>query len=202
VEDDEMLLTRMRAGDEAAFETLLERHDGSLRRVARSFVRTTTAVDEVVQETWLGVVTGLSRFEGRASLKTWIFRILVNRARTRAVRDMRSIPFSSLEDDELPAVDPSAFGDDGRWRSAPARLELDPEGKLLSAELRGRLLGAIDALPDPQRAVVTLRDVAGLSSTEVCDMLKLTEANQRVLLHRGRSRLRSTLSEVVREART
>jgi RNA polymerase sigma-70 factor, ECF subfamily len=202
VEDDEMLLTRMRAGDEAAFETLLERHDSSLRRLARSFVRTPTAVDEVVQETWLGVVTGLSRFEGRASLKTWIFRILVNRARTRAVRDMRSIPFSSLEHDELPAVDPSAFGDDGRWRSAPARLELDPEGKLLSAELRGRLLGAIDALPDRQRAVVTLRDVAGLSSTEVCDMLELTEANQRVLLHRGRSRLHSALSEVVREART
>ena len=102
-----MLLTRMRAGDGAAFETLLERHDGSLRRVARSFVHTTTAVEEVVQETWLGVVGGVGRFEGRSSLKTWIFRILVNRAQTRAVRDARSVPFSALENDDAPTVDPT-----------------------------------------------------------------------------------------------
>jgi RNA polymerase sigma-70 factor (ECF subfamily) len=196
VEDDEMLLTRMRAGDGAAFEALIERHDGSLRRVARSFVHTTTAVEEVVQETWLGVVNGLARFEGRSSLKTWIFRILVNRARTRAVRDARSVPFSALERDELPAVDPSAFGADGHWRSAPARLDVDPEGRLLSTELRAQLATAIEGLPGHQRAVVTLRDVAGLSSMEVCQLLELTEANQRVLLHRGRSRLRTVLSEL------
>jgi RNA polymerase sigma-70 factor (ECF subfamily) len=191
----------MRAGDEAAFETLLSRYDGSLRRVARSFVRTSTAVEEVVQETWLGVVNGLSRFEGRSSLKTWIFTILANRARTRAVRDARTVPFSALEEDDLPAVDPSAFGEDGHWRSAPARLEADPESGLLSAELRGRLLEALDELPDQQRAVVTLRDVVGLSSSEVCDALELTEANQRVLLHRGRARMRAALSDQARQAR-
>jgi RNA polymerase sigma-70 factor (ECF subfamily) len=191
----------MRAGDEAAFETLLSRYDGSLRRVARSFVRTSTAVEEVVQETWLGVVNGLSRFEGRSSLKTWIFTILANRARTRAVRDARTVPFSALEEDDLPAVDPSAFGEDGHWRSAPARLEADPESGLLGAELRGRLLEALDELPDQQRAVVTLRDVVGLSSSEVCDALELTEANQRVLLHRGRARMRAALSDQARQAR-
>lgn len=196
-----MLLIRMRAGEQAAFETLLERYDASLRRVARSFVRTTTAVEEVVQETWLGVVNGLSRFEGRSSLKTWIFRIMVNRARTRAVREARSVPFSALEEEDRPAVEPSAFAEDGRWRSAPPRLDTDPEGKLLSAELRGQLLEAIDALPDQQRAVVTLRDLVGLSSTEVSEMLELTEVNQRVLLHRGRSRLRAMLSDPVSEAR-
>lgn len=197
-----MLLIRMRAGEQAAFEMLLGRYDASLRRVARSFVRTTTAAEEVVQETWLGVVNGLSRFEGRSSLKTWIFTILVNRARTRAVREARSVPFSSLEEDDRPAVDPSAFAEDGRWRSAPARLDADPEGKLISGELRGHLLEAIDRLPDQQRAVVTLRDIVGLSPVEACDLLELTEVNQRTLLHRGRSRLRSTLSDLVSEART
>src|SRR6478609_1416731 len=134
MDEDEALLARLRAGDQAAFEALLACHDASLRRVARSFVHTATAVEEVVQETWLGVVNGLSRFEGRSTLKTWIFRILVNRARTRGLRDARSVPFSALEQDDLPAVDPSAFGADGRWRSAPSRLEVDPEGSLLSAE--------------------------------------------------------------------
>ena len=132
-----MLLIRMRAGEQAAFEKLLERYDASLRRVARSFVRTTTAVEEVVQETWLGVVNGLDRFEGRSSLKTWIFRILVNRARTRAVREARSVPFSSLEADDRPAVDPGAFAEDGRWRSAPSRLDADPAGNAAQRRVAG-----------------------------------------------------------------
>jgi RNA polymerase sigma-70 factor (ECF subfamily) len=157
VDDDHGLLERLRAGDEDAFQALVERHDRSLRRVARTFVRTSSAADEVVQETWLGVVRGLSSFEGRSSLRTWIFRILVNRARTRAVRDARSIPFSALESEDHPTVEPAAFAADGRWISAPPRLDADPESGLLSAELREHLLDAVDELSPAQRAVITLR---------------------------------------------
>ncbi len=191
--EDDTFLARLRAHDPKAFETLLNRYDGRLRHAARSFVRTPTAVEEVVAETWLAVVKGIDGFEGRSSLQTWLFRILLNRSRSRAVRDARQITFSSLEDDQRPAVEPSAFGADGRWRSAPARLEFDPETRLLSAELRKELVAAIDGLPDQQRVVVTLRDVVGLSAEEVCDMLELTEVNQRVLLHRGRARARDAL---------
>ena len=195
VRDEGDLLRRLRAGEEDAFSELIERFDGPLRRVARSFVRTPTAVDEVVQETWLALVKGIASFEGRSTIQTWLFRVLVNRARTRGARDARQISFSSLEDDDRPAVEPSAFGADGRWRSAPARLETDPESSLLGAELRSQLIAAIDALPDQQRVVVTLRDVVGLTSTEVCEMLEITEVNQRVLLHRGRARCRTALAE-------
>ena len=193
MEDDHALLERLRAGDERAFESLVDRYDRALRRVARSFVRTDTSADEVVQETWLGVVTGLGAFEGRSSLRTWIFRILVNRARTRATRDARSLPFSALETDEGPAVEPAAFGADGRWVSAPLRLDSDPETGLLSTELRRHLRHAVEGLSPDQRAVITLRDLVGLSAAEVCDLLDLTDANQRVLLHRARSRVRTAL---------
>lgn len=193
MEDDHALLERLRAGDEQAFETLVDRYDRALRRVARSFVRTDTSADEVVQETWLGVVSGLAAFEGRSSLRTWIFRILVNRARTRATRDARSLPFSALETDEGPAVEPTAFGVDGRWVSAPRRLDDDPETGLLSAELRRHLRQAVEGLSPDQRAVITLRDLVGLSAAEVCDLLELTDANQRVLLHRARGRVRTAL---------
>jgi RNA polymerase sigma-70 factor, ECF subfamily len=193
VEDDRALLERLRAGDERAFEALVDRYDGALRRVARTFVRTDSSADEVVQETWLGVVRGLGAFEGRSSLRTWIFRILVNRARTRATRDARSLPFSALETDEGPAVEPAAFGADGRWVSAPARLDSDPETGLLSAELRQHLQQAIGGLSPDQRAVITLRDLVGLSASEVCDLLELSDVNQRVLLHRARARVRAAL---------
>jgi RNA polymerase sigma-70 factor, ECF subfamily len=195
--DDAALLERLRAGDEAAFAALVARHDRALRRVARTFVRTDSAVEDVVQETWLGVVRGLDAFEGRSSLRTWIFRILVNQARTRAVRDARSLPFSALEDDDRPAVDPVAFGGDGRWRSAPPRLDTDPETSLLSAELRARLLEAVDALPPAQRAVITLRDVVGLPAPEVSELLEISDGNQRVLLHRARARVRAVLAPLV-----
>lgn len=175
----------------------MARHDGALRRVARSYVRTDSAVDDVVQETWLGVVRGLDAFEGRSSLRTWIFRILVNRARTRAVRDARSVPFSALEADDAPAVEPAAFAADGRWTSAPPRLDGDPETGLLSAELRARLLEAVDALSHDQRAVITLRDLVGLPAMDVCDLLEITEVNQRVLLHRARARVRAALTPLV-----
>jgi RNA polymerase sigma-70 factor (ECF subfamily) len=201
VEDDRALLERLRAGDEHAFEALVARHDAALRRVARTFVRTDSAADDVVQETWLGVGRGLSAFEGRSSLRTWIFRILVNTARTYATRDARTLPFSAIETDESPAVEPAAFGADGRWVSAPARLEGDPESGLLSAELRRHLVRAVDELTPDQRAVITLRDLVGLPAREVCDLLELSDANQRVLLHRARARVRTALLPLVEVTR-
>jgi RNA polymerase sigma-70 factor (ECF subfamily) len=196
VEDERALLQRLRAGDEAAFEALVARHDAALRRVARTFVRTSSAADDVVQETWLGVINGLDGFEGRSSLQTWIFSILANRARTRAVRDARSVPFSAIEDDDRPAVEPAAFSADGRWTSAPPRLDFDPETRLLSAELRERLLGVVEDLPHAQRCVITLRDLLGIPAEDVCVLLELSEGNQRVLLHRARSRVRAALRPV------
>jgi RNA polymerase sigma-70 factor (ECF subfamily) len=199
--DDHGLLERLRAGDEDAFRALVERHDGALRRVARTFVRTGSAADEVVQETWLAVVNGLNDFEGRSTLRTWIFRILINRARTYAVRDARSVPFSALESDDGPTVEPAAFGADGRWTSAPPRLDSDPETGLLAAELRAHLLQAVDALPPAQRAVITLRDLVGVSPEEVCELLELTDGNQRVLLHRARAYVRTALTPLMEASR-
>jgi RNA polymerase sigma-70 factor (ECF subfamily) len=193
VEDERALVELLRSGDEQAFEALVTRHDAALRRVARGFVRTDAAADDVVQETWLGVVRGLAAFEGRSSLRTWIFQILVNTARTRAMREARSLPFSSLESDGGPAVDPAAFGADGRWSSAPARLDADPETGLLSREVRRHLLEAVERLSPDQRAVITLRDLVGLPASEVCELLDLTDVNQRVLLHRARARVRTAL---------
>ena len=192
-----MLLGRLRSGDERAFEMLVDRYDSSLRRVARSYLRTSAALDDVVQETWLGVLRGLDSFEGRSTLRTWMFSILLNQARTRARRDARSLPFSALETEEHPTVDPSAFGADGRWASAPARLEGDPETGLLSGELREQLLRAVEELSDEQRAVITLRDLVGCSAVEVCELLDISDGNQRVLLHRARTRVRLALAPLV-----
>ena len=172
-------------------------YDGTLRRVALTFVRTPAAADEVVQETWLNVVRGLDGFEGRSSLRTWIFKILANVARTRAVRDARSVPFSTLEGEDRPAVEPSAFAADGRWSSAPTRLDADPETGLLSSELRARLRDAVEELPPVQRAVITLRDLVGVPPDEVCDLLGISDGNQRVLLHRARARVRAALVPLV-----
>jgi RNA polymerase sigma-70 factor, ECF subfamily len=171
-----------------------------MRFVARSFVRTEALAEEVVQDTWLAVLRGLDAFEGRASLKTWIFHILANRARTRAVREARTVPFSALADaaaQEGPAVDPAAFDGDGRWARPPRTLDTDPERHLLATELRGRLVEAVAELPDAQRAVIALRDLAGLPSEEVCELLGLSAGNQRVLLHRARTRVRSALAPLV-----
>lgn len=197
VEDERALLERLRRGDEDAFRELVERHDGALRRVARTFVHTPAAADEVVQDTWLGVVRGLGEFEGRSSLRTWIFRILVNRARTYATRDARSLPFSALEENDGPAVEPAAFDADGRWTSAPSRLDFDPDSNLLRTELREHLVRAVDELAPAQRAVITLRDLVGLPADEVCELLDVSDGNQRVLLHRARSRVRSALVPLV-----
>lgn len=193
--DDHDLVRRLRAGDERAFVDLVDRYDGQLRRLAREFVRTDAQAADVVQETWLGVIKGLERFEERASLKTWVFRILVNRARTRGAREARQVPFSSLApEDAGPSVDPAAFGADGMWLEPPAGL---PEGELLAKELRGRLSAVIDALPDQQRTVILMRDVAGMDGPEVADALGISEGNQRVILHRARARVRDALTEYV-----
>lgn len=197
MQDDRDLLRRLRARDEEAFEALVNRLDRNLGRVARTFVRTPSAADDVVQETWLAVIRGLDGFEGRSSLSTWIFSILANRARTRAARDARNVSFSELDPDDGAAVAPEAFGPDGRWRSSPPRLETDPEARLLSRELRGQILEAIDMLAPAQRAVITLRDVAGVGADEVCRLLEISDGNQRVLLHRARAHVRAALAPVV-----
>jgi RNA polymerase sigma-70 factor (ECF subfamily) len=198
VDDDGALLEALRKGDEQAFASLVQRHHASLLRLAMSYVATREQAEDAVAETWLGVLKGLDRFEGRSSLKTWIFRILVNRAKTKGVREQRSVPFSSLEsgsEHAEPAVDPSRFAPAGNWAAPPQSWEGHPEDRLLSAETRSVVDDAIAALPDMQRAVITLRDVQGLSAQEASDILGLTEGNQRVLLHRARSKVRARLEE-------
>ena len=191
------LLARLRAGDEAAFRDLVLLHHGPLRRLALSIVGVPAAADEIVQDTWAAALEGLDGFEGRASLKTWLFRICVNRARTRRERDKRSTPFSALEPEEGdgPAVDPSRFKPDGHWSTSPADQSFDtsPESEALRSELRRELEKAVAALPERSRVVLTLRDLDGLSGEEVCNVLQITESNQRVLLHRARSRARALL---------
>lgn len=197
--DDSRTVAALRAGDELAFAELVETLGPSLTRLARALVPP-AVVDEVVQDTWLGVVTGIDRFEGRSSLRTWIFRILTNRAKSRAMRERRTVPFSSLlpADDEGPSVDPSRFLPESsgplahHWATPPPRWDA-PEERLLAAETMDVIKQAIAALPPAQRAVITLRDVEGWTSTEVCELLRLSEGNQRLLLHRARTRVRAAL---------
>jgi RNA polymerase sigma-70 factor (ECF subfamily) len=192
---DGVVLERLLAGDEAAFSALVASHHGSLLRLALTFVSNHAAAEEVVQDTWLGVLKGLKSFEGRASLKTWIFRILVNRARTRGVRDGRTVNFSALEDadGEADALT-DRFSAQGRWVQPPALWqEQNPEDLLLRGETVDCLQNAIASLPANQRAVVTLRDVDDIDAAEVCNVLGISETNQRVLLHRGRTRVRAAL---------
>ena len=189
MDEEAQLLERLRAGDEEAFVTLVTRHHDSMLRLASSFVPTLSIAEEVVQDTWLGVVRGLERFEGRSSIKTWLFRILVNRARSTGKSERRVVP---VEDPE-PAVDSFRFGPDGRWASAPAPWAEEVDERLEAEDLAGALRSAFLELPARQRQVVGLRDVDGLTSREVCEVLDITEGHQRVLLHRGRSRLRRAL---------
>jgi RNA polymerase sigma-70 factor, ECF subfamily len=196
---DEQLLEGLRRGDERAFVELVERHQPLMLRVARRYVRSPAVAEEVVQETWLGVLRGLSRFEGRAALKTWIFRILVNRAVTRAEREGRIVPFSSLAGpDDEPAVDPDRFrpaGDpyQGGWKTFPLSWDALPEERLLARETLALVARAIADLPERQHTVILMRDIEGWSAEEVCSALEISEANQRVLLHRARSKVRRTL---------
>ena len=191
------LVEALRAGDEAAFTALVDELGPSMLRVAMMFVPTRAVAEDVVQEAWLGVLAGIGRFEGRSSLKTWIFRILTNRAKTRGERESRTLPVSALAAADAvgdePAVDPDRFIADGHWRSAPTPWSALPEARLLGKETLEVVQAAIDALPEMQRAVITLRDVEGWSSEDVRNVLDLSESNQRVLLHRARSKVRQAL---------
>lgn len=202
-----ILVERLRMGDEAAFIGLVERHHGVLRRIARLYA-TESVAEEVVQETWIAVLRGLERFEGRASLRTWIVRILINIARSHGAREHRQIPFSAFADpaaDVEAAVDPDRFqGPEGRfpggWVSFPQRWDEQPEERYLSSEGVEVARRAIDALPPAQREVVTLRDIEGWSSDEVAEALAISAGNQRVLLHRGRSKVRAALEAAMVDA--
>jgi RNA polymerase sigma-70 factor (ECF subfamily) len=197
--DESTLIARLRAGDERAFEDLVTRFYPSMLAVARGYVRSRSVAEEVVQEAWLAVLNGLDRFEGRSSLRTWVLRIVANKAQTRGVREARVVPVSSLrsENDE-PAVEPARFRDagdpyPGHWWASPSDWRTLPESKLLSEETLEVVKNAIDELPDLQRTVITMRDVAGCDSDEVCETLEISEGNQRVLLHRARARVRTAL---------
>lgn len=196
---DAGLVARLRAGDESAFVELIDRYGGTMLRVAQMYVRDRATAEEVVQETWLAVLNGIDRFEGRSSLKTWLFRILTNRAKTRGERDGRMLPFSALagagEEGDEPSVDPDRFlGPDsphpGAWAAPPIAW---PQDKLLEGETLGVIEMAIDQLPEAQREVILLRDVDGWTAMEVSDALGITDGNQRVLLHRARSKVRAAL---------
>jgi RNA polymerase sigma-70 factor (ECF subfamily) len=200
--EEAALLDRLRAGDEAAFAELVRRHSPSLLRVALMYVPSRAVAEEVVQETWLGVLNGLDRFEGRSSLKTWLFRILVNRARTRGERERRTVPFATLAaqeaDGDFDPVDADRFipadgSYPGHWATPPRRWELDPERALQSKETLALVKAAIAQLPEAQRTVITLRDLEGWTSEETRNALEISETNQRVLLHRARSKVRTAL---------
>lgn len=198
---DAQLVDALRAGDEDAFRGIVREWHAPLLHVAQIFVPSRAVAEEVVQETWTRVLRALDRFEGRSSLKTWVFRILVNTAKTRAQREGRTIPFSALQDPaRVPeaAVDADRFLPEdhehhpGGWSSPPRDL---PEERLLAGEARGVIAAAIDALPASQRAVISLRDVEGWSADEVRNALDVSEVNQRVLLHRARARVRQALED-------
>ncbi len=200
--EEQRLLAALRDGGEAAFAELVDRYGGSMLRLAMTWVSTRAVAEEVVQETWLGVLNGLDRFEGRSSLKTWMFRILSNTAKKRAVREGRSIPVSSFaepgDERDEPAVEGWRFaGPEGRYRGGwtvpPRSWDRIPEDQLLSAETLRHVREAIDALPPVHRQVITMRDVDGFSSAEVCNVLELSDTNQRVILHRARGRVRRAL---------
>ena len=193
------LVEKLRAGDEEAFMELIRGLNPSLLRVARMFVPTSALAEDVVQETWLAVLKGIDRFEGRSSLKTWIFRILTNTAKTRGERERRSVPFSTLDPEEggfEPAVERSRFTGTGQWAVLPRAW---PEDRLLAAETRSVIERAIERLPPSQRAVITLRDVEGWTADEVRNALELSETNQRVLLHRARAKVRGALEQYLSE---
>jgi RNA polymerase sigma-70 factor (ECF subfamily) len=199
---DRDLVRRLRRGDDGAFAQIVGGWSPMMRRVARSHVSTDASAEEIVQDTWLAVIRGLAGFEGRSSLRTWVFRILCNRAKTCGVREARSVPWSALGPSEVdsPTVDPDRFRapDDQyphNWTvvGAPRPWEPSPEGAALSREILHYLGEALTLLPERQRTVVTLRDVEGMSPEEVCEVLEITAANQRVLLHRARARLRAAL---------
>jgi RNA polymerase sigma-70 factor, ECF subfamily len=203
------LLERLRAGDEEAFMELVNQYQASMIRIAMLYVADTYIAEEVVQETWLGVLHGLDRFEGRSSLKTWIYRILTNRAKTRGQREGRYVPLSSVWDSEYeadePLVAPQRFNPPenvrwaGHWIERPSGWDDVPEDVLLSQEVGAEIQRAIDALPPHQREVIVLRDVEELSSSEVRNIMGISDTNQRVLLHRARTKVQRTLERYFKD---
>jgi RNA polymerase sigma-70 factor, ECF subfamily len=197
-----LLVEGLRAGDEAAFAAVMRMYGRGMLRVAEMYVSSRAVAEDVVQEAWVGVLRGIGRFEGRSSLKTWLYRIVANTAKTRGVRESRSVPFSSLGDaGDEGTVDADRFlgsGErfPGHWAVPPQTWA--PEGRLLADETLEVVERAIEKLPPAQRAVITMRDVQGFTSEEVCNALDLTETNQRVLLHRARAKVRSALEEYMR----
>lgn len=188
VEDGE-LVARLRSGDEEAFRFVVERYHTSLLRLAQTMVPTRAVAEEVVQDTWLGLVRGIGAFEGRSSLRTWLFHVLVNRARSTGARERRTPAISP----DAPTVPSPRFGPQGNWIDPPSHWPDDIEDRLVACELARRIRPRIDELPEMQRQVVTLRDVEGIPAAEVCELLGISAGNQRVLLHRARARLRGML---------
>ena len=207
--DDDVLVDALLQGDGDAFAWLLDTYDAPLRRLARMYVATDAVAEDVVGDTWVAVIRGLERFERRSSLKTWLFRILMNVARTRGVREHRSVPFSSaagaLDEGAGPAVDPSRFlpvdhpQHPGGWAAPPVPWDEKPESTLLAKETLAGIGAAIAELPPAQREVITLRDVEGWSAAEVCNALEISETNQRVLLHRARSKVRQACENLLED---
>jgi len=196
--DDARIVNALRARDERAFAELMVMYNASLLRVAQIYVPSQAVAEDVVQDTWIGVLNGIDRFESRSSLKTWIFSILTNIAKTRGQREGRAVPFSALErpgDEREPAVDPDRFVA-GEWAAGPQPW---PEERLLAAETRGVVDRVIEQLPTAQRAVISLRDIEGWSAEETRNALELSETNQRVLLHRARSKVRRALEDYFAE---
>jgi RNA polymerase sigma-70 factor (ECF subfamily) len=192
-------LNALKAGDENAFTALVQRYHGALIRLAMGYVKDHAIAEDVVQETWLTCIRSLDRFEGRSTLKTWIFGIALNTARSRGRKEGRVLPFASLFRRDAgssgPTVDPERFGGDGMWKTLPHSWANVPEERVLGQETMARIRDAIDALPAKQREVIVLRDVAGLDAGEVCGLLSISQANQRVRLHRARATVRKMLED-------
>lgn len=188
VSNETDLVQRLRAGDEDAFATLISRYQRPMVRLAATFVSNTAVAEEVVQDTWIGVVRGIDRFEGRSSLQTWLFKILVNRARSTGRRESRHLLAG-----EGVAVDGSRFDEKGAWREPPRSFTDEVEDRVIAERSQEAICASLAQLPAVQREVVALRDIDGLSGPEVCEVLGISAANQRILLHRGRSRLRAAL---------
>lgn len=214
-EHERLLVARLRAGDEAAFATLVDDLQGRLLRLARSFCRTDAVAEEAVQETWLAVIEGIERFEGRGALRSWIFGILVNQARKRAVREQRQAELSGPASEasqamassgsgaESPDEPEPGMGANGRWQTRPTPWGLeDPASAMVSRETLGVVEDALAGMPESQRSVVLLCDVEGLGPEEVCNILGISGTNQRVLLHRGRARVRRALDLYMREGQS
>jgi RNA polymerase sigma-70 factor (ECF subfamily) len=203
-EDDDAMVAALRAGDEAAFARLIDRHAPSMLRVARGYVQTHEMAEDVVQETWIALLKGIDKFEGRSSLRTWLFTVLINIAKSRGIRERKDVEVQ-LKAFVGDTVDPARFrpaGDEwpGHWKpnEVPAPFPETPEGSLLGNELTAVALRGLDGLPERQRVVVTMRDMLGLDSDEVCKLLDISVANQRVLLHRGRAAVRQALEDYLR----